>query len=64
MKRLRAELMNPPLSSVPLLPIGSSDDNTDNDKPMEMQEILDKLYEYVANKEVVSFFYIYIKNYY
>jgi len=54
MKRLRADLMNPTPSSVPFLPISSGDDvETPDDKPMEMNEILDRLYQYVAKNEIV-----------
>jgi len=58
MKRLRNELMNPQPSSVPLLPLdsSSSENDTENlygEKPMEMKEILDRLYIYVANNEIV-----------
>ena len=61
MKRLRDDLMNPTTSSVPLLPLATSSSSNDNDnissdegeKPMEMTEILDKLYEYVVKKEIV-----------
>ncbi|KAL6617297.1 hypothetical protein U3516DRAFT_629731 [Neocallimastix sp. 'constans'] len=61
MKRLRDDLMNPTTSSVPLLPLATSSSSNNNDnissdegeKPMEMTEILDKLYEYVVKKEIV-----------
>jgi len=61
MKRLRNELMNPEPSSVPLLPLGSSSDENDheNTNPMEMKEILDRLYIYVSNNEVVCYYYYY-----
>ncbi|ORX43430.1 hypothetical protein BCR36DRAFT_415613 [Piromyces finnis] len=55
MKRLRDDLMNPSPSSVPLLPIGQNDEENENadEKPMEMKEILDRLYQYVAKNEIV-----------
>jgi len=55
MKRLRLDLMNPNPSPVPIIPLSTDNDNETNegDKPMEMQEILDKLYEYVSKNEIV-----------
>jgi thioredoxin reductase len=64
MKRLRADLMNPTPSSVPLLPLESSSSSVDKDdkddksgeeeeKPMDMSEILDKLYDYASRNEIV-----------
>jgi len=64
MKRLRADLMNPTPSSVPLLPLESSSSSVDKDdkddksgeeeeKPLDMSEILDKLYDYASRNEIV-----------
>ncbi|ORX87573.1 hypothetical protein BCR32DRAFT_289228 [Anaeromyces robustus] len=57
MKRLRTDLMNPSPSSVPLLPLGNDNDepstSDSTEKPMEMKDILDKLYNYIAKNEIV-----------